>query len=443
MSHSLADPATRGQIGTLSTALRLGALFGPSVFGVTAAGVALPEVAAALRSGPAAVAWVITAHALALGVGTAVFGRIADTRGIRTALLAGAAVLGAGAFVCVVAPGLGALVAGRLVLATGSGAMAAAGVALLAGVEPERRPRVLAGYGMVMATFAAGATLVGGVVTTWLSWRVTLVLPVLSLPAVPACLPLVRRAGSRGPLDVTGAALLTVTVSTLLVLIQGRSLRLEAPVVAALAVVAVATAGALAWWTRGRPEGFLPHTVIASGAFWVAVAIGVGVFGGLFATMYAVPQLLTGAHGWSVLAVGAALLPGAAVGALLSRRAGLLDAGKARGLLVGTALAAGVALAAAAVTGAAGGWLLVAAASLSLAAFAVTQVVLTGEMSARLAPQARGMGMGLLNLAFFVGGAAGSALTGALSGPLGLVRTLAVVAVFPLAAATVAFTTRR
>ena len=46
----------------------------------------------------------------------------------------------------------------------------------------------------------------------------------------------------------------------------------------------------------------------------------------------------------------------------------------------------------------------------------------------------RGMGMGLLNLMFFVGGATGSALAGALSGPMGLSGVLAVVAAFPLAA---------
>jgi MFS family permease len=109
------------------TALRLGALFGPSVFGVTAAAVALPEIARALHAGPAEVAWVLTAHALALGVGTAVFGRLADAWGVRAALLIAAAVLAAGAVVCAAAPSLGVLVAGRLVLAAGSGGTAAAG----------------------------------------------------------------------------------------------------------------------------------------------------------------------------------------------------------------------------------------------------------------------------------------------------------------------------
>ncbi|GAA2598698.1 MFS transporter [Actinomadura fulvescens] len=426
-----------GAVGAVSTALRLGGLFGPSVFGVTAAAVALPEIAAALHAGPAEVAWVLTAHALALGVGTAVFGRLADSWGVRAALLVGSVVLAIGAIVCAGAQSLEVLVAGRLVLAAGSGATAAGGMALLAGVEPALRPRVLAGFGGVMAAFAAGATLVGGAVTTWLSWRITVVLPVLSLLAVPFCLRLAVRPGSGRAVDVTGAAVLTVTASTLLVLIQARTLDLAAPVVGALAVLLAAAVMALVWWVVRRPDGFVPRSVAGDAAYGVAAAIGVGVFGGLFATMYVVPQILAGTFGWSVLTIGVALLPGAVVGAVLSRRAGLLGARNARRLLSATAFAAAVALAVAA-TGKGGPWPPVVAASLCLAAFAVTQVVITGDLSARLPPPLRGAGMGLLNLTFFVGGGAGSAIAGTLSESMSLPRTLTVVAVFPVVAAILA-----
>ncbi|MFB4293458.1 MFS transporter [Nonomuraea sp. ATR24] len=426
-------------IGPVSTAVRLGGLFGPAIFGVTAAAVALPEVAAELRAGPAQVAWVLTAHALALGVGTAVSGRLADSRGARLTLLIASLTLAAGALVCVLAPSLGVLVTGRLLLAAGSGGASAVAVALLAGVAPGERPRVLAGYGVVLALFASGATLLGGLVTTGLSWRATLVLPVLSVLAVPFCLRLAVRPGSRRPLDVTGAAALTVTVSTLIVLIQARTLKLGLPVILALAMVLVLAAAALAWWTARRPDGFVPRQVIGDGACRIAAAIGAGVFGALFAAMYVIPQFLAATYGWSVLMVGLALLPGAVVGAVLSRRAGRLGARGARLLLGGTALAAAVALAVTA-TGWGGPWPAVAAASMSLAAFAVTQVVITGEMSARLPLPLRGAGMGLLNLTFFVGGGVGSAVAGALSDAMPLHRTLMVVALFPLAAAVVAVT---
>ncbi|MEV5573860.1 MFS transporter [Spirillospora sp. NPDC052269] len=425
--------------GPVSTALRLGALFGPSVFGVTAAAVALPEVVRALHAGPAQVAWVLTAHALALGVGTAVFGRLADARGVRATLLVAAVVLVAGAVVGTTAQSLGVLVAGRLVLAAGSGGTVAAGAALLAGVEPAERPKVLGGYGAVMAVFASAATLAGGAVTTWLSWRVTVVLPVLSVAAVPFCHRLAPRAGSRRSIDVAGAAALTAAVSTLLVLIQARTLDLGGPVVAALAAVLVLAGGALARQVARRPDGFVPRPVIGDAAYRISAATGAGVFGGLFAVMYVVPQILAGEHGWTVLTIGAALLPGAVVGGMLARRAGTLGTRAGRLLLAGTAFAASAALAVAA-TGRGGPWPPVVAASLCLAAFAVTQVVITGEVTARLPAPLRGAGMGLLNLTFFVGGGVGSATAGALAESLSPSRTLAAVALFPLTTATLSAT---
>ena len=423
--------------GAMSRGLRIGALFGPSVFGVTAAGIALPKVSAALHAGPAMVAWVLTAHALALGVGTALFGRVADARGIRSTLLCGSVVLVTGAVVCVAAPGLGVLVAGRLVLAAGSGAMVAGGLALLAATDTALRAGCLAAYGAVMAVFAAAATLIGGGVTVWLSWRATVVLPVLSLPAVPLCLRLATRRGSGRRIDLPGALALAAGVSALLVAIQSRTLGVPAGVAAVLA----GSAALIGWWVLRRADGFVPRTVVADPRFVLAAVIGVGVYGGLFATMYAVPQLLTGSYGWSVIQVGAALLPGAAVGASLSRAAGTLGVRRGRLLLVGIAAATAGVLGYAGVMGG-GPWPLVVGASLGLAAFAVTQVVLTAEMSGRMPPALRGAGMGLLNLTFFVGGAAGSAACGALSGPLGLTGALSAIAVFPLAAALTAVASR-
>ncbi|MEV8634139.1 MFS transporter [Streptosporangium sp. NPDC051023] len=430
------DPAP---ISPFSTAVRLGALFGPAVFGVTAAGVALPSVAAALHAGPVAVAWVLTAHALALGIGTAVFGRLADSWGVRTSLIVGSLVLGAGAVCCLVAPNLGVLIAGRLVLAGGSGAMTSGCLALLAATDPARRARVLATYGGVMALFAAGATLAGGVATAWLSWRVTLVLPALSLLAVPFCLPLATRPGSHRRVDVVGAVLLATASSSLLLLIQSRALGLPGAVVAAVATVLVLSSAGLAWQVRRRQDGFVPRPVVGDAGFWVAAVIGVGVYGGLFAAMYAVPQILTRTYGWSVLTVGAALLPGAVVGAALSRVTGGLGPRTGRLLLAGAAAVTGVIMVVAGSVGG-GAWLLVAGTSLALASFALTQVVLTGEMSARLPLPLRGAGMGLLNLAFFVGGGVGSAVAGALAPSMGLSRVLVVVACFPLVAAVLALT---
>ncbi|MFJ9039023.1 MFS transporter [Streptomyces sp. NPDC102406] len=440
-----ASPAVGGArpaLSARSAGLRYGALFGPVVFGVTAAGVALPDVAAALHSSPAATAWVLTAHALALGVGTAFFGRLADTRGVRTALLLGSLALIVGAAVCLAAPNLGSLVVGRFVQAAGSGAMAACAMALTASTAPEMRPKVFAGFGATMAIFSASATLAGGVFTEWVTWRIALVLPSLSLLVVPLCLAAApARKNSGRSMDLPGAGLLTVTAMSFLILIQSSALALSGTVVAVTAAAFVLALAGLVWRVRTAETSFVPKALVEDGVFVRSAIVGVGVYGGLFAAMYAVPQLLVGEHHWSVLSVGVWLLPGAVVGAVLSRLAGKLTAGDN-----GNTLLAVVSLAFAAALGCAllgsGVALLILGASLGFAAFSVTQVFTTALMSAHIEPARRGGAMGLLNLAFFVGGGAGSATAGALAKTMELSSALGVIALFPLVAALIAFTLR-
>lgn len=424
--------SVRAEPGARSIGLRLGALFGPAVFGVTAAGVALPDVARDLHATPAAVAWVITAHAVALGVGTALFGRLADSLGVRTALTTGAVVILVGTVVCVVSPNLGVLVAGRFLLAAGSGAMTSSALTLVAASDPAKRPVVLAGFGATMAVFSASATLLGGVVTQWLSWRLTVVLPVLSVLVIPFCLALATRPGSRRPIDATGAAISTLTVSALIMVIQSPSLSLPLGLVIAAAVVVMAGVVTLLSRVRSRPTGFLPRSLVTDRTYLLAAAVGIGVYGGLFAAMWAVPQVLAKQHGWSVLLIGLGLLPGAAVGAVLSRLAGKLTAGDSGSrLLTAVAATSALCLAAAGLLG--GGWLLlVAGASLGFAAFAVTQVITTGVMSVHVPPDRRGGALGILNMSFFVGGGVGAAIAGGLSKAMPVTGALAVVAVLPL-----------
>lgn len=446
MTTEQAVTATADHLAPLSArsaGLRYGTLFGPAVFGVTAAGVALPDVAASLDATPSAAAWVLTAHALALGVGTALFGRLADSRGVRASLLLGSLVLAIGTVICLLAPGIGTLVAGRFVLAAGSGAMTSGALALSASAAPADRAAVLGGFGATMAVFSAGATLAGGVFTQWVTWRITLVLPALSLLAVPLCLrAAAARRGSGRPLDLPGALLLTVAATSFLLLIQSYALGLSAPLVIALAAALLVSAVGLLLRVRAVQEAFVPRRLVTDGVLLRAAVTGIGVYAGLFAAMYAVPQILVGEHGWSVLAVGGWLLPGAVVGAVLSRTAGRLTGGRGGSLLL-SGIAAAMAVVLALSVALPHPAPLVIGASLGFAAFAVTQIVTTALMSARIEPALRGGAMGLLNLTFFVGGGVGSATAGALAKSMSLTGLLIVVAAFSLVGALTAPTLGR
>lgn len=424
----------------LGTGLRLGLLIGPTALGVSASAVALPATAAELRVGADTAAWVLTVYALAVGVGTVLFGRFADNRGVRTALATGVLLLGVGSLACALAPSFGMLVAGRLVQGVGAGAMAASALTLAVSAETGRRKKVIGTLTATMAVCAGGATLAGGVATGALSWRVALVLPALSLVIVPFCLRLASiHPGRRDqPVDVAGAGLFSAAVGALLVLIQAPALKLPLALVGALALVAVAAAVALVRRISAQPNGLLPRRLVTGPAFRTACVIGFCVFSGYFGGLFAAPQILERAHGWSAFAVGVALLPGAVLGAAFSRFASRLAACLgSRLLLILTAAALAALLAVAGATGA-GIATVVAAASFGFIAFGITQVVLVDHVSTVISQSQRGIAIGLLNLAFVTGGAVGSVLTGSLVRPLGFDGALVAVAALPLTAAVVA-----
>ncbi|MEU4196981.1 MFS transporter [Kribbella sp. NPDC026611] len=437
-NRTTTEPARRPSAAL--TGVRLGLLIGPMVFGVSAGSLALPNTATALHVDPSATAWLLAAYALTQGTCTALFGRLSDARGVPRTLVIGAALLVVGVLTCLLAPDVGVLIAGRLVLGSGAGAMTASALFLGATWPESDRGAVLATMAATMSAFVGSGTIVGGLVTSALWWRLTLVLPALSLVGVLVCLRLAAARSERSgkPVDILGAGLLVVTAAGVLVLIQAKTLALPAAVVVATAVVAVLAAAGLALWMRNRPAGFVPREVVAVPAFRAAALIGFGAFGGLYAILFAAPQILVRGHGWTVLVTGLALLPPAVLGAALSRLAGRMSAklGGYRLLtLVGVLFAAalvGTALTAGAVAAT------ITAVAVGLVAFGISQALLIAKVSATAPPGLRGAATGLLQLTHVTGGAIGSAVAGALSLPLGVPHALLPIALLPLAGAAVA-----
>ncbi|MBM0230533.1 MFS transporter [Micromonospora sp. STR1_7] len=365
---------------------RLGALYGPAIYGVSAAAVALPAAAAGLHTTPSAAVWILTIHALGLGIGAAVAGRATDIWGPRRVLTLGAALLAAGTILCATAPTLIVAVAGRALLAAGSGTMTTTALTLAAGQPGPQRPMVLARLGAMMALFSATAPLAGALATA-ASWRATLVLPALSLVALPLCWPLTHRRLNSGRVDGTGAGLLVLVAAGLLLTIQSATLHIPQPAVIALLAGTCTLGILLIVHSRRHRAGFLPAAAVGSRRFCLAGLVGAGVYGGLFACVYAVPQMLT-RLGHSAQDVGLLLLPGAVAAALMAR----LAATAIRALPPQRVLAGAAALFSATMLLATVNQrpaVLTCAATAGFAASAIAQMTLTAAITAHTAPPAQ------------------------------------------------------
>jgi MFS family permease len=134
--------------------------------------VALPTLGDELGAPVAALQWIVNAYLVAITATLVVVGRLGDRLGHRAVYAGGLAVFTLGSALCGAAPGLGELVAARVVQALGASAMMAIGAAIVtASFPPSMRGRALGTVGTVVAVGLTLGPPIGGLILTHLSWR--------------------------------------------------------------------------------------------------------------------------------------------------------------------------------------------------------------------------------------------------------------------------------
>ena len=263
----------------------------------------------------ATLSWVLNAYTIVLAALLVPAGRWADLVGRRRIFVFGLALFTGGSVLCGVAPGVGLLIAARVVQATGAAMLIPASLSLLLAVVPAAgRPKAIGLWAAVGAMAAALGPVVGGALVE-VNWRwvflVNLPVGVVALVLAVRVLPESRDETTHHRPDALGAVLLAAAVGgTALVLVQaptwgwgsGRILFLATAVVAAFAGFVARCA------THRAPviELGLLRVRSFSGAF-VASLLFYGAFG---AFVLNTVEFLTGVWHDSPLVAGLAIAPG-------------------------------------------------------------------------------------------------------------------------------------
>jgi len=392
-----ARPAVeRGATLSLSPAW-LALLAGPLSFGITGPALVLTDIARDLDVSIAGATSVVTAFGWGIAVGTPLAGVLLARRGLRVALALSALLVAAGSGVVGTVPVLAPLLLGTALQALGAAGLTVAALSIAGSA---------AAMGTVtasLAVFGSVAPLVGTQVAGTLGWPVALVLPALSLLAVPAALrgaappPVVP--GTDG-LDLVGAALLVGWVTALVLL----------PIQPFAAVAGVLVLTVLfAVHLRRRPMGFVPVELVRRPRFLVSAGLAFGLAVVNFGIIYTAPAMVTVLTGWTSTQLGLALLGpylggGAASWFLVSGSARL------RFPMLVAVLAAGGSAAVAVVVLADGMIALLFAGMLLGALAAATGQGALGLRAGEAAPGARPTAMGLFNLWYLLGVAFGPAI---------------------------------
>jgi MFS family permease len=414
-------------------ALLLGSLIGLSGMGSAAAAVALPAIVDHFDVPADRGVWVISAYAITLAVGTALYGRASDNAGIRTPLAVGIGLLSLGALAASLAPTFGALIGARLLQGAGAGAAPVLTLAALRVMYDGATRSAALGHlaGMAVAVTAMGPV-VGGLLTDLLGWRAAVVVPAASLVVLAAIWRSLPAGGTGARLDYAGAVIVAGTAAGLVLLVQAPSIG-PAAVVAGLLLLAAGVPGVIAW-VRRRPDGFLPRSVLAEPAVLRSALGGAALPASWFGLLVAIPIVLA-ADGWTPLGIGFALLPGALLGVVVSRFVGgTIDRVGARpsvALAAGTCVVAVLVGALGAATAAP--VLLMAAMALVYAGFTLGQPAMAAAVAEVVPEGVEGVALGIATLVFFVGGGLGAAVAG-LGPTIGSGWSLVVLALLPATA---------
>ena len=394
------------------------------VLDATIVNVALPNVQRALGFSGSGLEWVVNAYAVTFGGLLLLGGRAGDILGRRRVFVFGLLLFSAASLLGGFATSQWWLLTARAVQGVGGAVIAPTALALITTNFPEGRERNRA-FGVYASMSGAGAAvglLLGGVLTTYLSWRWVFFVNVPIGILVAAAAPRVLAESPRRPgrIDVAGAvtgtggiALLVYGLSKAATGPDGVSHWGDAQVLVSLAAsVVLLVSFVLVERRSSRP--LLPMRVLAdrnrSGAYVVMLCIATGLFGLFFFLTLFIQNVL----GYSAIRAGIAYLPfaiGVVIASVLASQ--LVQRIGARPLIVaGTAAVAGGMFWLSRLTEHANygqllGPMLVTSLGLGLVFVPLALVALHN-----VAEQDSGVASSLLNTAQQVGGAIGLALLG-------------------------------
>ena len=142
------------------------------ILDVAIVNVALPSIKSDLGFSQTNLQWVISAYAILFGGVLLLGGRLADLLGRRRLFVAGLALFSVSSLLCGLAWSEGSLIAFRAVQGLGGALLAPAALSLLMTTFAEGRERNLALgiYGAASGSGAAVGVLLGGLLTSYLSW---------------------------------------------------------------------------------------------------------------------------------------------------------------------------------------------------------------------------------------------------------------------------------
>jgi EmrB/QacA subfamily drug resistance transporter len=316
----------------------------------TIVNVALPAIGRDFRAPVSGLQWTIDAYTLVLASLLMLSGSTADRLGRRRVFQVGLALFTLGSLACSLAPGLGWLVAFRMLQAVGGSMLNPVAMSIITNTftEPAERARAIGVWGGVFGLSMAMGPVLGGALVDSVGWRgvfwVNIPVGIAAIALTAAFVPESRAARARRP-DPFGQILIIALLGSLTyAIIEGPNDGWGSPLILTFFVVAVAALAVFLSYEPRREEPLIDIRFFRSLPFSGATLTAVSATSALGGFLFLITLYLQDVRGDRPLVAGLYLLPMAVVLAVSAPLAGrVLARGGARLplLIAGAGLAVG------------------------------------------------------------------------------------------------------
>jgi EmrB/QacA subfamily drug resistance transporter len=300
----------------------------------TIVNVALPSIQRDLNASVSGLQWTVDAYTLVVASFLMLSGSTADRVGRRRVFQVGLGLFTLGSLLCSLAPGLGWLVAFRMLQALGGSMLNPVAMSIITNTftEPAERARAIGVWGAVWGVAMALGPIAGGALVTSVGWRgifwVNIPVGVAAIILTALFVPESRASRARR-LDPVGQLLVVLTLASLTYgIIEAPTSGWTSPeILTAFGLSAAALIGLLSYEPRLR-EPLIELRFFRSVPFSGATVIAICAFAALGGFLFLNTLYLQDVRGYSPLHAGLYMLPLAAMTVLLAPLSGRIVASR-------------------------------------------------------------------------------------------------------------------
>ncbi len=284
---------------------------------VTILNVALPSIQKDFGASVSGAQWTIDAYTLVIACLLMLSGSMGDRFGRKRTFQLGLFSFTVGSLLCSVAPGLGWLIAFRMVQAIGGSMLNPVAMSIVTNVftEPKERARAIGWWGGVAGVSIAGGPLVGGFLVQAIDWRSVFW---INIPVGIAAIVLTQKfvPESKAPhprrLDALGQVLMILTLGLLVFgIIEAPNHGWGSDLILGCFAGSLLCAAALVYFEGHHPEPLIDLRFFRSPPFSGAAIVSICAFVSLGGFLFLNTLYLQEVRDYSPLHAGVALLPAA------------------------------------------------------------------------------------------------------------------------------------